>query len=98
MRFSWPLLNQASATAAALVGRGAVLDIHHAAALGRLDLLERFLAGAVDARAREDALAFACIRGQVEAARLLARSGVRGDVLVTPGGRSPCTALHEAAN
>src|SRR5207244_984726 len=46
----------------------------------------------------EEALAFACIRGQERAVLVLLRHGARGDVLVTPGGQMPRTALHEAAN
>ena len=46
----------------------------------------------------EEALAFACIGGQRDTASLLVKRGARGDVLVAPGGQSPRTALHEAAN
>jgi hypothetical protein len=93
-----PLLEGAPATAAGLVRRGAAMDIRHAAGLGRLDELEAQLAEDDDPRNREEALAFACVRGQEGAVRLLLRHGTRGDILVTPGGRSPRTALHEAAN
>jgi ankyrin repeat protein len=40
---SGPLGNQAPATAEALIRRGARMDIRHAAALGRLDLVKRFV-------------------------------------------------------
>lgn len=93
-----PLLEGAPATAAELVGRGAAMDIRHAAGLGRLDELEAQLAEDDAPRNREEALAFACVRGQEEAVRLLLRHGTRGDIFVTPGGRSPRTALHEAAS
>jgi ankyrin repeat protein len=89
-----PLLNVAPATAAALLKRGAKMQMRHAAALGDLDALEHM----IDPAQLEEALAYACIRGQKEAAMLLLQRGARGDVLVTPGGRTPRTALHEAAN
>ncbi len=92
-----PLLNGAPETAALLVERGAAMDIRHAAGLGRLDQLSALLARETDPMRREEALLFACIRGQDEAAGLLLRQGARGDVLVQPGGVTPRTALHEAA-
>lgn len=106
---SLPLLNQAPATAAALAARGAEMDLRHAAALGDLEAVERILAaspasrpptraGGAASRLLEEALAFACIRGQAGAAAVLLRHGARGDVLVTPGGQTARTALHEAAN
>lgn len=95
---SLPLLNLAPATAAELVRRGSVMDMRHASALGRLDELKTQLDSDHDIRHREDALAFACIRGQEDAARLLIGHGAKGDVLVMPGGQTPRTALHEAAN
>jgi Ankyrin repeats (3 copies) len=93
-----PLLNVAPATAEALVLRGAKMDIRHAAALGKIEVMQSQLAETVTPAMLEEALAFACIRGQVEAAALLSKQGARGDVLVTPGGQTPRTALHEAAN
>jgi ankyrin repeat protein len=93
-----PILNQAPATAAELVRRGATMDIRHAAGLGRLDALEALLAADGEPSLLEEALAFACVRGQDESVRVLLRHGAHGDILVTHGGRSPCTALHEAAN
>ena len=93
-----PILNHAPATAAELVHRGATMDIRHAAGLGRVDAIEALLAAERDPSILEEALAFACVRGQGESVRALLRHGARGDVLVTHGGRSPCTALHEAAN
>jgi hypothetical protein len=92
-----PLLNAAPATAAQLAERGAALDIRHAAGLGRLDQLDVLLVHDHDPLRREEALVFACIRGQDGAARLLLQHGARGDVLVQPGGITPRTALHEAA-
>lgn len=93
-----PLLNVAPATAEALVRRGARMDIRHAAGLGDLAAMARLLAAAVGPAMLEEALVYACIRGQGAAASLLLRHGARGDVLVTPGGQTPRTALHEAAN
>jgi ankyrin repeat protein len=95
---SAPLLNDAPATAADLVKRGARIDIRHAAGLGDLEMLDALLAADRDVHRREEALAFAAIRGQEEAARMLVRHGARGDVLVALGGRWSRTALHEAAN
>lgn len=92
-----PLLNAAPATAALLVARGAALDIRHAAGLGWLDRLGPLVASEPDPLRRDEALLFACIRGQDEAARLLLLHGARGDVLVQPSGITPRTALHEAA-
>jgi len=93
-----PLLNVAPATAEALVGRGAKMDIRHAAALGKIDVMKSLLEETVGPAMLEEALTFACIRGQTEAAALLSEHGAKGDVLVTPGGQTPRTALHEAAN
>jgi ankyrin repeat protein len=93
-----PLLNVAPATAEALVGRGAKMDIRHAAALSKIEVMKSLLAERVAPAMLEEALAFACIRGQAEAAALLSEHGAKGDVLVTPGGQTPRTALHEAAN
>ncbi len=94
-----PLLNVAPATAEALVRRGARMDVRHAAALGRIEALQALLAAAPAAPGLlEEALAYACIRGQAAAATLLLRHGAKGDVLVAPGGQTPRTALHEAAN
>jgi hypothetical protein len=93
-----PLLNVAPATAEALVGRGAKMDLRHAAALGKIEVMKSLLAERVAPMMIEEALAFACIRGQTEGAVLLSKHGAKGDVLVTPGGQTPRTALHEAAN
>jgi Ankyrin repeats (3 copies) len=93
-----PLLNVAPATAEALVRRGAKMDIRHAAGLGKIEAMKSMLAETIDPAMLEEALAYACIRGQREAAALLSKHGARGDVLVTPGGQTPRTALHEAGN
>jgi hypothetical protein len=93
-----PLLNVAPATAEALVGRGARLDLRHAAALGNLEALRTLLAATATRERLEEALVFACVRGQRGAASMLLEHGARGDVLIAPGGQTPRTALHEAAN
>jgi hypothetical protein len=93
-----PLLNVAPATAEALVQRGAKMDIRYAAGLGNVEVLKNMLAERIEPAMLEEVLAFACIRGQTEAAALLLHHGAKGDVLVTPGGQTPRTALHEAAN
>lgn len=93
-----PLLNEAPATALALVGRGALVELRHASALGRLAAMTRLMDGSPAQGTLDEALAFACVRGQRDSASLLVRRGGRGDGLVAPGGRSPRTALHEAAN
>lgn len=92
------VLNHAPATARELVRRGAQMDLRHAAGLGEVAALERLLAEDEQRALLEEALTFACIRGEEAAARVLIDHGARGDVLVTPGGRTPRTALHEAAN
>jgi hypothetical protein len=93
---SLPLLNVAPATATALAARGATVDLRHAAGLGDVAAMEPLLAAAP--ALLEEALAFACIRGQTPAAEWLVRHGARGDVLVAPGSTTPRTALHDAAN
>ena len=95
---SAPLLNHAPDTARALVRRGAPMALRHAAALGEIEALTQMLAARVAQSALDDALIFACIRDQREAAAMLLERGAKGDVLLTPGGQSPRTALHEAAN
>jgi hypothetical protein len=95
---SAPLLNHAPETARALVRRGAPMELRHAAALGEIDALSQMLAARVAQSVLDDALIFACIRDQREAAALLLARGAKGDVLLTPGGQTPRTALHEAAN
>jgi len=93
-----PLLNEAPATALALVDRGALVELRHASALGHVAAMTRLMDGSPAQETLDEALAFACIRGQGDSASLLVRQGARGDELVSPGGRSPRTALHEAAN
>lgn len=93
-----PLLNGAPETARALVARGARMKLHHAAALGDIAALERMLSQPVPQSELDDALMFACICGQADAVRLLVEHDAKGDVLLAPGGQSPRTALHEAAN
>jgi hypothetical protein len=94
---SAPLLNHAPETARALVRRGAPIFLHHAAALGNLAAMTRMLEEPVSQAELENALIFACIRGQLDAASLLVEHGAKGDVLLSPGDQTPRTALHEAA-
>ena len=65
---SAPLLNVAPATARELVQRGARVDLRHAAGLGDLDRLRALLASDEEQHLREEALVFAAIRGETEAA------------------------------
>ena len=92
-----PLRNAAPATAAALVRRGAVMDLRHAAGLGAQDRLHALLAASIDPELCEEALFFACVRRQQESAFLLLQHGARGDRLLPPDGPHARTALHEAA-
>jgi ankyrin repeat protein len=94
---SFPLRNGAPATAAALVRRGAVMDVRHAAALGALDHVQALLDAGVPPDLREEALFFACLHRQQESARLLLQHGARGDHLLPPGDPHARTALHDAA-
>ena len=76
-----PLRNAAPTTAAALVRRGAVMDLRHAAGLGAQDRLQALLAASVDPELCDEALFFACVRRQQESALLLLQHGARGDRL-----------------
>lgn len=93
-----PLLNAAPGTAVALIGRGAIVELRHSAGLGEVEATRRLLAGSPSRETVEEALAFACVGGHHDTASLLVERGARGDVLLSPGGQSPRTALHEAAN
>ena len=93
-----PLTNCAPETAELLVQKGAKVELRHAAALGYSDQLRMFLAKFPGQDEIELALTFACIRGQFEASTMLVENGAKGDVLVSPGGQTQRTALHEAAN
>ena len=95
---SRPLLNLAPATAEELVQRGAKVDVRHAAALGRIDTLTELLDPDLDHEVLAEALAYACIREQHAAVALLLGCGAEGDRPVRPGGQTPRTPLHEAAN
>ncbi len=72
-----PLWNVARGTAEALVRRGTPMDLRHAAALGRIEVVEELLARDPDAELVEEALIFACVQGELESARLLVRRGAR---------------------
>ena len=69
-----PLLNGAPATALALIERGARMDIRHAAALGRLDLVQHFFNE--DPTQLEEALIRACQFGHNSIAEFLLDQGV----------------------
>jgi hypothetical protein len=87
----YPLWNDARATAEALVRRGSPMELRHAAALGRVDALQRLM----DVDQLDEALIMACVRGELESVRALVGLGARGDRI---GDWGPATALHEAAN
>jgi hypothetical protein len=103
-----PLLNGASATAMELIRRGARMDIRHAAALGRLDLVQQFLSGTgLDAsliplpnepsKARaliEEAFIRACQFGHNSICKFLLDHGVDPAAQVNVGQ----TGLHYAAH
>ena len=103
-----PLLNGAPATALELIRRGARMDIRHAAALGRLDLVQQLLSGADsnasliplsnqprEARARlEEAFIRACQFGHNNICELLLDEGVDPAAQVNVGQ----TGLHYATH
>ncbi|HEY3328760.1 MAG TPA: ankyrin repeat domain-containing protein [Capsulimonadaceae bacterium] len=91
------LMNHAPQTAEALIARGAAFDIRHAAGLGRVDDIRAMLAEGIGVDQVEEALLFAAVRGEHDAAALLIQHGAKGDVLF-PRGDGSRTALHEAAN
>ena len=93
-----PLLNHAPETARALIARGAPVSLRHAAALGDRAAMTRALTEPVSQSDLEEALLFACIRDQTEAAALLVAHSAKGDALVALGSQASRTALHEAAN
>ena len=70
------------------------MEFRHAAGLGDVEALARLY----NPEGADEALIYACIRGQTGAAAWLIRHGAKGDVLLQPGGQTPRTALHEAAN
>jgi hypothetical protein len=92
-----PLRNGAPATAAALVRRGAVMDLRHAAALGALDRVHALLDAGVTPDLCEEALFFACLHRQQESARLLLQHGASGAYLYPPGDPHARTTLHDVA-
>lgn len=103
-----PLLNGASGTAMELMRRGARMDIRHAAALGRLDLVQQFFSGVdldasliplpddpSEARARiEEAFIRACQFGHNAVCEFLLHKGVDPTAQVNVGQ----TGLHYAAH
>lgn len=103
-----PLLNGAPGTAMELIRRGARMDIRHAAALGRLDLVQRFFSGAdldasliplpddpSEARARiEEAFIRGCQFGHNSICEFVLDQGVDPAAQVNVGQ----TGLHYAAH
>ena len=103
-----PLLNGAPGTAMELIRRGARMDIRHAAALGRLDLVQRFVSRTnshasliplpddpSEARARiEEAFIRACQFGHNNICEFLLDKGVDATAQVNVGQ----TGLHYAAH
>jgi Ankyrin repeats (3 copies)/Homeodomain-like domain len=105
-----PLRNEAPATALALIRRGAKMDIRHAAALGRLDLVKCFLDGddlhanvslvplpeeSGEAKAQlEQAFIWACQCGQNSVSEFLLEQGVDPAAQANVGQ----TGLHYAAH
>lgn len=81
---------------AALLGRGALVDLPVAAATGRVDAVKRLLAGA-DAAARHRALALAAQHGHADALRVLLDGGEDPDRYNPAGFHAHSTPLHQAA-
>ncbi len=96
---SLPLWNCGLGTARALAGRGARVDLRHAAGLGDVELVHRCLHEAPARELVERALTYAVVHNHYEIAVILLDAGASGGLLVTPcNWVSPRTALHEAAN
>ena len=89
-----PLCNEAPATALALIERGAKMDIRHAAALGRLDLVQRFFNENESKAQTEEAFIRACQFGQDNVAEFLLDRGVDPASQANVGQ----TGLHYAAH
>jgi ankyrin repeat protein len=105
-----PLGNEAPATALELIRRGSRMDIRHAAALGRLDLVKRFFVGddlrtntslvplpqePGEAKAQlEEAFIWACQCGQDSVSEFLLEQGVDPAAQANVGQ----TGLHYAAH
>ena len=87
-----PLYNGAPATALALIERGAKMDIRHAAALGRLDLVQRFFNE--DPTQHEEAFIRACQFGHNSIVEFLLDRGVDPSSQATVGQ----TGFHYAAH
>jgi len=92
-----PILNSAPDTAKALIARGAVPDLRHAAGLGLTGAVATLLADQPEPQFVEEALLFASMRGELDTAKLLVDAGATGNVLF-PRRDGSRTALHEAAN
>jgi ankyrin repeat protein len=84
------------------VRRGVKMDLRHAAALGRIDVMNDLLKQETNHQLIEEALIYACCQGEEESALLLVQSGAKGDIFIKPNGSMPnyasrATALHMAA-
>lgn len=82
-------------TAAALVERGATMDIVAAAGLGKADVVRRLLP-ASEPRQRHAALALAAQNGQLEALRLLLDAGEDPNRFNPPAFHQHATPLHQS--
>lgn len=91
-----PIGNEAPATALALIERGARMNICHAAALGRLDLVQSFVNGnTTDSQLQiDEAFIWACQFGQNSIAEFLLDQGVNPASQANIGQ----TGLHYAAH
>ena len=90
-----PLLNHARATALELIRRGARMDIRHAAALGRLDLVQSFFNGDdLPASIKEEAFIRACQHGHNDICEFLLDQGIDPASQANTGQ----TGLHYAAH
>jgi len=81
--------------AAALMKRGARIDLPTAAGLGRVDDLARML-GSAGAKERHCALSLAAQHGQTEAVRLLLDAGEDPDRYNPDSNHPHCTPMHQA--
>ena len=81
---------------AALIARGAVVDLPVAAATGRTEAVERLLSGA-DGESRHRALALAAQHGHASAVRLLLQAGEDPNRYNPAGCHAHSTPLHQAA-
>lgn len=89
-------LHGSLAAVAALLERGARLDVPVAAALGRADIVRHLLPNAA-ADTRHLTMAMAAQYGRTEIVRILLDAGENPNRFNPVGGHSHCTPLHQAA-